>query len=144
MPANISISVSGSMEEVSEALQQIRLLTSLPGIEPEAPTLSQVEEDQDKLPLEPSQIARLYAVLPPGARDVLAEVARLGGHCSNADVMQKLGLTKGFQVGGRLSAYGRAVKRLKLTDRQPLYAYDYVNKRFMMEPGVAQVILSLP
>jgi len=141
---NATVTLSGTIEEVAEVLKHLRQhFPSLAPVGDQAEASLNEEEDFDPLPLEPRQIERIYLASSPGAREVLRAVAELGGTCSNADVQQKVGLKSGSEVGGRLSSYGRALKRLKLTKRLPLYRYDYVQKIFHMESNVAQIILGL-
>ena len=90
--------------------------------------------------------AELWAELKPGARRILAEIARQPGGVPLGTLRARLDMETA-NLGGNLSSVGFAMNRLRkrhgaIPAAYP-YATDYAAQTFSMPPALAACILAL-
>jgi hypothetical protein len=135
--AKIKVVFKGTMQEV--LLDMREFLQTEGGLEAEEANLEKPTDPQWM----PDEVALIWFALKEGARDVLVEIARHEGECPNEVLQRALNLETGFQVAGRMSSYGFALKRLGLTQKEPLYRYDYATNIYHMKSYIADLVVDL-
>jgi hypothetical protein len=94
----------------------------------------------------PEELARLWAGIVPGAREVLLEIAKRPIGYPKRELYNILGLD-GRTVGGRLSSVGAAMTRLgfwsKETQTGVEWPWSYDGFEYRVKPEVAEMIRQL-
>ncbi len=137
----ISITIEGSPEEVREALK--KLFDSVPVANQLLESGSDDSTNSNSSTWAAEEVAQVWFAIKEGAHDVLAGIARHEGECDNQTLQRELGAKNGFQIAGRMSSYGFALKRLGLTHKEPLYRYDYAKQVYLIKPEIADFIIGL-
>ena len=132
----ITVTIEGEAQEIREALQELFNIVS--------PTVDlPVEDAALSAEWTADEVAQLWFAIKEGARDVLHQIARHGGECHHETLQNSLKVESGFQIAGRMSSYGFALKRLGLAHKQPLYRYDYGTNIYHMRPEITDLIVNL-
>ena len=132
----IIVTIEGEPQEIREALQELFNLVPFPADLPVEDAALSPEWTAD-------EVAQLWFAIKEGARGVLHQIARHGGECHHETLQNSLKVENGFQIAGRMSSYGFALKRLGLTHKQPLYRYDYGTNIYHMKPEITDLIVDL-
>ena len=133
--SNVKIEFSGEPSEMAEMIRQFMVSFASSDVMI-APIPS--ENLVDKWTIDDFMI--VWSELKDGAKEVLMQIAENSGKISNTDLQEVLHLENGFQIAGRMSSFGSAIKRVGFSNREPFYSYDYVNGIYNMKPDYCEMV----
>ena len=132
--------IEGTREELQDALDMLLERAVRQGEQVADETVVS-NTPQQTVPLTAEEFRHLWPQLSAGSRAVLAEVATRPQGYPVADLLARLGVPAGPNLGGMLSSLGIAIKRLP--GKQDPLVRDWVASQYRLPPDIAAVIREL-